>query len=563
MDDQTQQGITAYHGSPHDFEQFDTSKIGTGEGAQVYGHGLYFAEHEPVAKKYRDDLAGQNVYMIDHVLKHAPEMQNVGQKTLHDIIMCSQTPEWDPHTAAKWAQYTNTDLRKFDTTKIANTIASYRNAARGHMYEVHINAHPHHFLDWDKPLAEQSEHVQKVLGGRSIFEGDRSLGEILGRAYRNELFGGDVAQMERAKPHEVSESLAKQGIKGIRYLDAGSRGTDQKPTHNYVVFNDKDVHVKRKYEQGGRVGFDDGGIVAPTTPEAPSIPMPSTITATGPILQDIIQPYDPNKDANLQAAAAVERQRANEQAQNDWKAYQAAQAAATSPIAVGGGGEGGGRGDISESGGPGAGGGMRDSNNADSTGTTGGNAGGGGDEHRGGRIRKHHYNTGGPVNVSKAQDTAGNYKKEHEKIHGIPVAVEVKEGHDRVKYNPDGSTKFKAKQYADYGAILGTKDADGMDTDVMVGPHKDSEKAYIIDQKKHKTGKFDEHKVMLGFKKRKKAIKAYTKSYADRHGKDRVQDVVKTDIKGLKKWLKHGNLKRPAAQDDLINSALRVVSKKA
>jgi len=171
-------------------------------------------------------------------------------------------------------------------------------------------------------------------------------------------------------------------------------------------------------------------------------------------------------------------------------------------------------------------------------------------------------NTGGPVTVSKGQDTAGNFKKEHEKIHGIPVAVEVKEGHDRVKYEPDGSLKFKAKQYADYGAILGTKDADGMNTDVMVGPHKDSDKAYIIDQRKHSTGKFDEHKVMLGFNKRKKAIKAYTKSYADRHGKDRVQDVVKTDIAGLKKWLKRGDLKKSAAKDALINRALEVVSKK-
>jgi hypothetical protein len=177
----------------------------------------------------------------------------------------------------------------------------------------------------------------------------------------------------------------------------------------------------------------------------------------------------------------------------------------------------------------------------------------------GGRIE---YNTGGPVNVSKAEDTAGNFKKKHEKIHGIPVTIEVKEGHDRVKYKPNGDLKFKAKQYADYGAILGTKDADGMNTDAMVGPHKDSDKTYIIDQRKHDSGKFDEHKVMLGFNKRKKAIKAYTKSYADRHGKERVQDVVKTDIKGLKKWLKHGNLDKPASKDALIKSALSVVSKK-
>ena len=47
---EVEDGITAYHGSPHDFEQFDTSKIGTGEGAQAYGHGLYMAKAEPVAQ---------------------------------------------------------------------------------------------------------------------------------------------------------------------------------------------------------------------------------------------------------------------------------------------------------------------------------------------------------------------------------------------------------------------------------------------------------------------------------------------------------------------------------
>ena len=43
---------TVYHGSPHKFDKFDMSKIGTGEGAQAYGHGLYFAESPEVAKSY-------------------------------------------------------------------------------------------------------------------------------------------------------------------------------------------------------------------------------------------------------------------------------------------------------------------------------------------------------------------------------------------------------------------------------------------------------------------------------------------------------------------------------
>ena len=49
-------GIRAFHGSPYDFERFDIEKIGTGEKAQMYGHGLYFAENPKVARDYRDQL---------------------------------------------------------------------------------------------------------------------------------------------------------------------------------------------------------------------------------------------------------------------------------------------------------------------------------------------------------------------------------------------------------------------------------------------------------------------------------------------------------------------------
>ena len=46
-------GATVYHGSPHRFDKFDLSKIGTGEGAQKYGHGLYFADSRDVARSYQ------------------------------------------------------------------------------------------------------------------------------------------------------------------------------------------------------------------------------------------------------------------------------------------------------------------------------------------------------------------------------------------------------------------------------------------------------------------------------------------------------------------------------
>ncbi|MCA3173869.1 MAG: hypothetical protein ING25_12640, partial [Burkholderiales bacterium] len=52
-----QRGAIVWHGSPHKFDAFDASKIGTGEGAQAYGHGMYFAESPDVANVYKNTLS--------------------------------------------------------------------------------------------------------------------------------------------------------------------------------------------------------------------------------------------------------------------------------------------------------------------------------------------------------------------------------------------------------------------------------------------------------------------------------------------------------------------------
>lgn len=47
---------SAYHGTPHRFEEFSLDAIGTGEGAQVHGWGLYFAADKEVSESYRKTL---------------------------------------------------------------------------------------------------------------------------------------------------------------------------------------------------------------------------------------------------------------------------------------------------------------------------------------------------------------------------------------------------------------------------------------------------------------------------------------------------------------------------
>lgn len=60
---------SAYHGSPHVFDRFSTDAMGTGEGAQAYGWGLYFAGRKAIAEHYRNKLAkGSLTFPDDHPL---------------------------------------------------------------------------------------------------------------------------------------------------------------------------------------------------------------------------------------------------------------------------------------------------------------------------------------------------------------------------------------------------------------------------------------------------------------------------------------------------------------
>jgi len=209
VDDAARTGIRAYHGSPHDFDRFDMSKIGTGEGAQAYGHGLYFAESPAVAETYKG--AG-------------PKQQ--------------------------WSQL---DPPKVD----------------GKMYEVRINADPNDFLDWDKPLSQQSEKVRGAVSGvrktwddfynlalRSGFDeagarrnadtrfSAQNASDPIGGAIMRELSGGLIPN--KTKAQVGSERLRDAGIPGIKYLDQGSR-TAGEGSRNYVVFRDDIIDIVKKY----------------------------------------------------------------------------------------------------------------------------------------------------------------------------------------------------------------------------------------------------------------------------------------------------------------------------
>jgi hypothetical protein len=60
-----------YHGSPHVFDKFDIEKVGTGDGLNKFGFGLYFSDNYSAAVYYAKELSigdlrktGFNIYVV-------------------------------------------------------------------------------------------------------------------------------------------------------------------------------------------------------------------------------------------------------------------------------------------------------------------------------------------------------------------------------------------------------------------------------------------------------------------------------------------------------------------
>lgn len=71
---------SAWHGSPHDFDEFDLGSIGGGLGTQAFGWGLYFTENKNVAEKYKVERKSKNKFTLngnDIPIEYAPVIEQI------------------------------------------------------------------------------------------------------------------------------------------------------------------------------------------------------------------------------------------------------------------------------------------------------------------------------------------------------------------------------------------------------------------------------------------------------------------------------------------------------
>jgi hypothetical protein len=231
-----------FHGSPHTFDRFDLSKIGTGEGAQAYGHGAYLAESPDVANSYM--RAGKNVGFLnwDTVSEIASKAtaQAKGDKTIALKIIDDEIAKTNGQSKKNNLRFAKKAIERGDVqgANLYQTRLAWPDDAR----EATNPLSPEHFIDWDKPLSQQSAQVKKAISSMGkddewkfmVREAKRE-GMTVGEFY--DFIAGDESGYSFG-----SEILSNYGIPGIRYLDAGSRGAGE-GSRNYVVFDDKLIDI--------------------------------------------------------------------------------------------------------------------------------------------------------------------------------------------------------------------------------------------------------------------------------------------------------------------------------
>lgn len=154
-----------------------------------------------------------------------------------------------------------------------------------------------------------------------------------------------------------------------------------------------------------------------------------------------------------------------------------------------------------------------------------------------------HKAQGGLTTPTDAQKHAGNYKKMHGKLHGMHIAIENPAGSFRTGKDKDGQA-WSVRMPNHYGYIKRTEGADGDQVDVHVGPHSHDKTVHVVDQVHPDTGKFNEHKVMMGFKSPEDALHAYHLAFSDGKGHMRMGGMVSMHVDDFKKWLAGGHAKK-------------------
>lgn len=252
----------AWHGTPYDFDAFNLSGIGSGEGNQAHGWGLYFAQDREVSEAYKQILGdkGSTVELNGDVwtVNESGDWETAGKIAKYGEAIGYALDALEEHGTKDAAiNILQKDLKegRFRGAYIAEAQKAInilkQGEAKGHkggrLLEAEI-PDTDVLLDEQKSFNEQPEKVKNALSELISNTGE---GQLSRRLFKNatgkriyevlsNLYGDDK---------KASLKLNEFGVKGITY-----KGTQDERC--YVVFDDKAITIRNKYDQEIKASYN-------------------------------------------------------------------------------------------------------------------------------------------------------------------------------------------------------------------------------------------------------------------------------------------------------------------
>ena len=294
-----------YHGSGADFDAFDHSHMGEGEGAQAYGWGTYVTEVEGIGKTYAEQNATTHNDAL-RALQHdvdaiSDQLDRHRDDLKYDEEQLKRANEWRAEAELDYElfrdeaeklkekygeaspKYRNhlfndiyTDEMKRAQSSVKSTeesiqyrkekIAELEKALKDkqaeidelpkefprHLYTVEIpDDNGSNYLDWNGHPAEsllkdvgsflESEGFERVQDNPARYEKGESTVVLNPKATGADLY----AELQKAlgSDKKASQALAELGCIGIKYPADNMRGGRKDGAKNYVIFNENDAKI--------------------------------------------------------------------------------------------------------------------------------------------------------------------------------------------------------------------------------------------------------------------------------------------------------------------------------
>ena len=233
-----------YHGSGADFDAFDHSHMGEGEGAQAYGWGTYVTEVEGIGRTY----AVQNSKYAREYPVYNGDSHGLSEGRVNEILEVfldgvSNEPyilrAWDDamqwYSSRKDDDYAQSLVR--DASLLNPSDISIAGSKTRNLYTVEIpDDNGSNYLDWDAPLPKGTiPRINEYL--REKYGEDETVSARTCKGLYHQLeriLGGDK---------KASQALAELGYTGIKYPADYRRGGRKDGAKNYVIFNENDAKI--------------------------------------------------------------------------------------------------------------------------------------------------------------------------------------------------------------------------------------------------------------------------------------------------------------------------------